>query len=131
MTPEAFLTGHAAAVREKPDADYKIDFDTGRIGGIVAGDDALRQSIRLRLLTERGAYPIYSEYYGLPFPAFARLKGDVCFIQIKNYITQTLLQDGRVANVDSFAFSLAGDGGIHVSFRVLTQSGELREEIEI
>ena len=131
MTPETFLTGHAAAVRELPDADYKIDFETGRIGGTVAGDDALRQAIRLRLLTEQGAYPVYSEYYGLPFSTFSRLKGDICFIQIKNYITQTLLQDVRIANVDSFAFSLAGDGGIHVSFRVLTQDSELREEIKI
>ena len=131
MTPETIFSPLSLVVDTAAERDFRIDFDSGRIAGPTDGISALRQAIRLRLLTERGTFPIYSARYGLPFRLFSQLRGEVYFIQIKNYITDTLLRDGRINTVDSFEFSRADDASVHVSFRVLTQESEFREETEI
>ncbi|MBQ6020398.1 MAG: DUF2634 domain-containing protein [Clostridia bacterium] len=131
MTPDTCFDGPVSAARTAAQKDYAIDFHTGRIGGAATGEAALRQAIRLRLLTDRGAYPVFSERYGLPLRTLSRMNGEIYFIQLKNEITDSLLQDDRIGSVDSFLFSRVDDGGIRVSFRVLTQNGEFREETEV
>ncbi len=131
MTPDSYIEHTLLVADDRERRDYRILFDAGRICGTQSGEDALRQAIRLRLLTEKGLYPVFSAYYGLPFGSLTRAEGDVYFIQLKNSITETLLRDRRICAVDSFEFSRADGGAVHVRFRVVTAQDEtLTEEAD-
>ncbi|MBR1810265.1 MAG: DUF2634 domain-containing protein [Clostridia bacterium] len=127
------IPGITAAVSATPTntREYYIDFDAGRICGIADRQQAAEQAIRLRLLTEAGVWPIFSESYGLPFRTLSELSGYIYFVTVKNSIMQTLLQDACVENVDEFEFYRRDDGGLAVSFRVQTAQGAVKEAVRL
>lgn len=131
MIPVSYVPPTAEHSDTSGGRDYLIDLGAKKIVGAAEGENALRQAIRLRLLTDRGVYPVFSQTYGLPFAELGQTEGDVYFVQIKNHITETLLCDSRVRAVDSFEFSRIDRNSVHVSFRVLTQSGSFIQEADI
>jgi phage baseplate assembly protein W len=119
----------AAIVTPQPSRTWRIDFDSGRIVGMVDGLDAIRQAVYKILQTERFFYLVYSSNYGAEISRF--LGSDRTFIQseIKRRIREALLQDDRISAVDDFDISFEGEG-VLVNFTVVSQFGSFRQEVK-
>lgn len=115
----------------QPSCDFCIDFENGRIGGLIRDREAAQQAVRLRLMTERGAYPIYSDGYGLDRARLARLSAPLLYVCVKNDICDTLSEDDRVLQVGDFAFGSDGGGSLSARFVVRTEFGDTKGETAI
>ena len=115
----------------QPSFTYRADFEKGEIKGTTDEIEALKQSIFCRLMTERGAYPIYSEKYGLPMNELIGQSAPLVYVSIANAITETLLEDDRITDVSGFVFD-TDRKNVTVSFYVDSIFGNMNfEEVEI
>jgi phage baseplate assembly protein W len=116
-----------------PTRTYALDLDTGEIGGIIDGEDAIRQFIRKAILTARFRFLIYDDEYGCELEDL--IGQDVSFellnIEIPRVITEALIYDDRIQNVTDFDIQREGDK-LFIAFRVvLTNSNEIDESVVI
>lgn len=127
MMPEssAYSISGLKTVRENTKT-YRIDEKRNIISGFCDGTDALKQTIRKILGTERYAYPIYSFDYGFE-REFDNYVGRSAYPIIKKNIEEALLQDDRISEVKDFAFAKKGTG-ISVTFTVVSGVSELSFE---
>ena len=109
---------------------FLIDFDEERAGGLVDGLEAVRQSIFCLLHTERYEHLIYSWDYGVEFADLIGMETDLALPEIERRITEAVLQDSRVVDVDDFAFE-EERGRVLCQFRVATVFGDLDMEQEV
>lgn len=101
-----------------------------KIQGFTDGLDALKQAIYKVLNTERYEYPIYSFYYGVEFENLIGKDKMYVEIELKRRITECLLRDDRISNVDNFIFESNGDSllctfDVHSIYGDLTVSQEV------
>lgn len=82
-------------------------------------------------MTERYQYIMYSWNYGIELlDLFGEPVTYVC-PELKRRISEALLCDDRIRNVDHFEFSYPQKGVIHVSFTVHTLYGDVDVEKEV
>lgn len=102
---------------------YKLDLENKRIIGKVDNEDAIMQAIIKIMNTERYAYPIYSDKYGVELE---RIIGkDYVFVStaIKKSIEEALLSDDRILSIENFEIEKTGIDKMQLSFRVKTLEG--------
>lgn len=115
----------------QPTRTYSLDFDNGEIGGIVDGESAIRQFIRKAVVTARFRFLIYDDEYGcelddligqdLPLPLLEA--------EIPRVITEALIYDDRVDDVDDFIIYREGDQ-LYIEFTVyLTDGTQITESV--
>ena len=131
MTPlrNSVLLGELES-ESPPSKDYRIDFENGRLRGTVENQEAVRQAIRVRLTTDRGAYPIYSAGYGLDRSAMAGLASPLIYVTVKNEICSTLYEDDRGKNIFGFEFG-SDKGYVCAEFIVETDFGDMEGEVAV
>lgn len=118
ITPEDVEVVETSAM---PTRTYNIDFEKGRIVGMVDGLEAIKQAIYKMLSTIRFRHLIYSDDYGFDSPIgrdeiFARA-------ELPRRIKETLLQDERITDVVDFYVEYKGDSAV-ISFIALTLYGD-------
>lgn len=98
------------AASKAPTKTWKLDFERGRIGGFIDGDDALRQYIAKALITPRDRFAIYSDDYGNDLFDLigADATPDLLDSEIPRMIEDALIYDDRIDSVD---VSYTNDGG--------------------
>jgi phage baseplate assembly protein W len=116
-----------------PTRTYALDLDTGEIGGIIDGEDAIRQFIRKAVLTARFRFLIYDDEYGCELEDL--IGQDVSFellnSEIPRVITEALIYDDRVEDVTNFDIQREGDK-LFIAFTVVLTSGNaINEEVTI
>jgi phage baseplate assembly protein W len=115
-------------IAELPTKTYR---DTGeRLGGIIDDRPALIQSLNHILSTERGAYPIYDNDYGVEFEQYIGASFDFVEASIEATVRDALLQDDRVTGVTLTSISRAHNV-IHAEFLVNSNVGEITVGREI
>ena len=97
----------------QPSRTYRIDFDRGRVIGMVDGLEAIKQAVYKAIETDRFAHIIYGGQYGRQ-----RSAPD----ELQSYIEEALLADDRITAVDNFQVSYDGDAAT-MSFTVTTVFG--------
>jgi len=104
-----------------PTKTYNIDFEKGRIVGMVDGLEAMKQAIYKMLSTIRFRHLIYSDDYGFDNP----IGSDEIFAraELPRRIKETLLQDERITDVVDFNAEYKGDSAL-ISFTALTLYGD-------
>lgn len=107
---------------------YKVDFEKGKVIGYCDEVEALRQAIQLILKTERYEHLIYSWNYGSELKYLIGKDRDITESEIKRRVTEALMQDDRVNNVDNFIFKYDKDGVI-VNFTVFSIYGQFTESV--
>lgn len=132
VIPESMIPHDLDIIEERqPSLTYKIDFEKGRIMGMIDGLEAVKQAVFLILQTERYQYLIYSSDYGCELirdligkePLFVRS-------ELKRRITEALLQDDRIEDVTNFDIEINGDSAL-VRFTVVSVFGEFKVEQEV
>lgn len=102
---------------------YRLTENRKRIRGDCDGKSSLCQSIAKRLSTERGAYPIYGELYGVAFDDLWDLPAALIETEVEARIKESLLQDDRILSVKNFVFQRC-ENGLEVEFAVATEEEE-------
>lgn len=118
------------AVEQQPSYTYKLDIDKGRIRGMTDEADAMLQAIYLILSTERYAYLIYSWNYGVEFKDLIGQPKDYVMSEVKRRITEALLQDDRINDVDGWEFETTKKAVV-VTFTVHTIYGDVEATKEV
>lgn len=130
MIPKTDMDMVTLKTQIQSSATYYLDKENGRIRGAVDKLEAMKQAIYLILHSKRYAYLIYSWNYGTELRDL--IGGNKAYVlpEIKRCITEALLQDDRITEVDNFVFETRG-AKAHVSFTVHTIFGEIAEEVNI
>lgn len=115
---------------QQPSLTYGIDFERGRIIGMIDELEAVKQAVFLILQTERYRYLIYSADYGSELEGL--IGRDPLFTQseIKRRIREALMQDDRIEDVTNFRLQFNGDS-VLVRFTVISIFGEIEAEQEV
>lgn len=119
-------------LEEQPSYTHKLDIEGQRVTGMTDKRDALRQTVYLILNVERYAYPIYSRNYGSELADLIGQPMDYAMSEMKRRITDALMQDDRITDVDDWTFE-TGRKSISARFTVYTIYGALEatKEVEI
>lgn len=115
---------------QQPGLTYAIDLTQGRVVGKVDTVEALKQAIFLILSTERYKYLMYSWNYGVELTELIGAHPDVVLAELERIITEALLQDDRILEVNNFEFEVNRDK-IHATFSVGSIYGTFETETEV
>lgn len=112
------------SLEQQPGYTYKLDVDRGRVRGMTDDADALLQAVYLILSVERYQYPIYSYDYGVELVDLIGQPKDYIMSEAKRRITEALIQDDRVTDVDGWEFA-NGEKALKISFVVHSIYGDI------
>jgi hypothetical protein len=103
--------------------------DAGRnaVYGYVDGIEAMKQAIYLALGVERYRHAILSRNYGVELIDLIGEPMPYVLPEIQRRVTEALLADSRVLDVDGFEF-IVGRGAVTASFAVTTVYGQIAVE---
>ncbi len=117
----------------QPSLTYRLDYERGRIGGLIDGEQAIRQYIRKALDTARFRFLIYDDQYGSELDDLigSEVTDDYLESEIPRIITDALIYDDRIADVSEFEFERK-KGDLYVTFLVETVDGlSIEEEVTV
>lgn len=101
-----------------------------KIEGFVDDLEALKQAIYKVLATDQYEHPIYSFDYGIAWKDLIGQERAYVRAEMKRMIRESLLQDNRISDVDSFDFSFSGDT-CACTFIVTSIYGDVKIETEV
>lgn len=105
-----------------PSKTYKLN-DNNKIYNYVDGLEAIKQTVHKILSTERYAYMIYSWDYGFEVEDLIGEPYNYVILELKDRITEALLQDDRIEELKNFKFNKNFDSVI-CSFEVKSIFGD-------
>lgn len=108
---------------EVPTRTYKVV--NGRVAGFIDGQDAMRQAIEKVLLTERFAFDIYSDSYGVEYTDLIGEHIDLAKAEAERLITEAIIVDDRVLSIENFKIVEETKTSLTVNFEVSTVFGTL------
>ena len=113
-------------IEVQPTRTYRLDFSGKHSSGMLDGREAMKQAIYLILNTERYRYEIYSWNYGVELEGLiGDQNSDTLQVNIKNAITDALMQDDRITEVSDFEFKREREC-LSVIFNVATTEGDIQ-----
>lgn len=115
---------------KEPTKNYKLYTDKNRCVGFINEVEALKQAIFLMLNIERYDHIIYSWNFGVELKDLFGKPSAYVLPEIKRRITECLLQDDRISEVDNFTFDVKKQK-VHVTFTVHSIYGEIDSEKEV
>lgn len=117
-------------IKEASDLTWDIDFEKNVVGSKVEGREAVTQAIYMILNTERYRHAIYSWNYGVEFADLMGQTHDYVYPEVKRRITEALMVDNRITDVNNFEFSKRR-GSVYVTFTVSTVYGDVEASKEV
>lgn len=131
-TPEGTIVPAEIELEEEqqPSLTFGIDFERGRIKGMIDELEAVKQAVFLILQTERYRYLIFSPDYGSELEGL--IGRNPLFVQseLKRRIREALMQDDRIEDVTNFSVRFDGDNAL-VRFTVVSVFGNFEVEQEV
>ena len=110
---------------------YHLNLDRKRVASMIDGHDAIIQAVRKILSTERYAYVIYSSQYGVELDRLIGQEYDFIVSDIKRTLTEALLADNRIINLENFEMEKTGLDTMKVNFLVNSIEGEIDFSTEV
>ena len=116
---------------EMPSKTYKLDLKEKRIIGYVDSLEAIAQAVHKLFLTERYAWEIYTQAYGVEFESLLGQPTDFVLAIFESRIRDAILADDRIRGVRDFKVTKTDRNTIIASGTVITSQGtfEVREEL--
>ncbi|WP_131037903.1 DUF2634 domain-containing protein [Clostridioides difficile] len=114
-------------VRQEPSKTFKLNIEKNKVDGICDDVEALKQAIFLILNTERYEHLIYSRNYGVELNDLIGEPISYVIPELERRITEALIQDDRIENVDNFEFQNI-KGKVHCKFTVYSKYGNIKAE---
>lgn len=117
-------------VENQPDETYLLELEKERVMQHTEGLTAIRQAIYKVLSTERYHHAIYSWNYGVELADLIGKPIPYVYSEIKERITDALMQDKRMLRVGDFSFAHKG-GVVSTTFTAESTAGTLQIEKEV
>ena len=108
-----------------PTKTYKMDLDGNKISGYTDEQEAMKQAIYKIIRTERYRYIIYSWDYGIELEDLFGMPVSYCVPEIERRVTEALLQDLRINDVNNFEFDTSKKGVVLTKFTAYTKFREI------
>lgn len=116
---------------KQPSRNYRMLIESSRIFGVCDGRKAMEQVIYKILNTERYRYVVYSWNYGIELLDLFGMPVDYVCPVLEKRISEALLQDDRIMEVNNFVFDTSRKGKVCASFTVVSDVGEIKAEKEV
>lgn len=116
-------------VLQQPSKTYKDT--TERISGFVDNKEAIEQTVRHILSTERYAYVIYPDSYGMEMQKYIGKPFEYLQATIENDLKLALTQDDRITDVKVTNCEKLDIDKALVEFDVYSTEGIVQEGVEI
>jgi hypothetical protein len=115
---------------QQPSRTWKLDFEAGRITGMIDNLEAVRQAVFKIMQTQRFAQLIYSFRYGNELDRLIGMSPLYVQSEATRFVQEALSTDDRVRGVENVSISLDGDA-MTISFTVVTQYGSFQASQEV
>lgn len=110
-------------------SDYEINFETGELTGrIITGFDAIKQWVKIVLLTDRYRYPQYSWDHGGELSTLIGQGYDEAYVksEVKRIIEDAILIDEDILGIEDLTCSMMDDRlSIHFYLNTIYGGGEV------
>lgn len=116
---------------EEPGLGFRLNLRSERITGLVDDLESVKQAIFMILNVERYDYLIYTWDYGVELKDLYGEPVTYACPEIERRITEALLMDERIIEVNEFDFDYSKKGIIHTTFTVSTIFGDIEEEMVV
>lgn len=130
MIPTGGLLAAATEVVDQPSRTWRLDFDRGRVAGMIDELDAVKQAVYKVLQTERFAHPIYDGNYGSELAGLIGLGAGFAKSELRRRIKEALMQDDRVSDVVDFEIAASGEN-LTARFVVVSKYGNFGGEAHV
>lgn len=107
----------------QPSLTYAMDSETKRIQGKIDGLAAVMQSVRKTLETERFAYVIYDDQYGVEMESLYNKSEDFVQSVLESRLQDAFLNDSRILGFDNFSINAINKDKITFNVNVNTTHG--------
>ena len=131
MTPEKTVNITELETVTQPSLTYKLDTDKKRIIGKIDNQEAIIQTVKKILNTERYAYVIYSSQYGSELENLIGKDYDFIVSDLERTINEALSVDERITSISDFTITKSGVDSLLASFNVNSIYGTDRIEVEV
>lgn len=131
MLPQGLKVIDDSEQVEQPSKTYKLDFARKRIIGYVDSLEAITQAVHKLFLTERYAWEIYTQAYGVEFESLLGQPTDFVLAIFESRVKDAILADDRIRGIENFKIAKTDKSTIVASCTVITSQGnfEIREEL--
>lgn len=129
MTPNTddILLNNIEEVTEQTSKTFYLNIEKNTISNFCDGIEAMKQAIYCILNTERFEHLIYSWNYGIELKHLIGENTTFVIPELERVITEALLQDTRITEVNNFEFEV-NKNSIIAKFKVITTVGEIEYE---
>ncbi|MED4399766.1 DUF2634 domain-containing protein [Metabacillus fastidiosus] len=116
----------------EPSLTYRLNFQSGKVSGMIDGKEAIRQFIVKSIITNRSKYMIYTDNYGCELPSLIGqdVTKDYIDSEIPRMVTEALIYDDRITAVRDVQAEQKGDA-VFILVTVDSIYGEIVEEVVI
>lgn len=112
----------------QPSYTYKLDFKNKRIMGSVDTLDAVVQAVTKVMQTERFAYEIYDDSYGVELETLLGKEKEYVETVIEQRVEEALLVDDRITSISEFTIVNIEKESVHIHYTVNTIYGDFNFE---
>ena len=129
MTPDTddILLNNIEEVTEQTSKTFYLNIEKNTISNFCDGIEAMKQAIYCILNTERFEHLVYSWNYGIELKHLIGENTTFVIPELERVITEALLQDTRITEVNNFEFEV-NKNSIIAKFKVITTVGEIESE---
>lgn len=117
----------------EPSRTYVIDFENGRIGRLIDGEQAIRQFIRKALLTTRSKFTAYTDDYGseLEYLIGEDVTDALLEAEVPRMVEEAIGYDDRIDEIQT-TFEREGDKlFITVTVTTFDSDNEIVEDVTV
>lgn len=115
-------------VEERPTRSFRLEEEAMEITEKIDDKEALVQSIREELQTEKGKFMIYSDDYGISTEDLLGANKQMAAVCLKDRIEECVMKDERVTGIDFLDMQLTPRGEISVMIEILSIYGNFKTE---
>ena len=116
---------------ELPSKTYKLDLAQKRIIGYVDNLEAIAQAVHKLFSTERYAWEIYTQAYGVEFQSLLGQPTDFVLAIFESRVKDAILADDRILGVQDFKVTKTDISTIVASCTIITSQGNFRIREEL
>ena len=118
-------------IKVVPFPSYTYRLADTQIVGSTDGLEAIKQAVFHILSTERYAYQIYDENYGVEFEKYKGRSFEYLKTTIQSTVRDALLQDGRIIGVNVTNIKQLGADSALVEISVVSDRGTFNMEVPV
>lgn len=135
ILPESLESAEIAMVDVPSTVEPSLTYQllSNRLGGLIDGEEAIKQFIHKAIRTPRNRFLIYDDQYGCELEDLigANVTRELLYDELPRVITEAIIYDDRIESVTNFNVQQLGDK-TYINFTVgLVNGGTIESEVTV